>query len=177
MSVTLTRRAASIAIAVALAIASAEASAAPLGVSDPDDVRGPLDISRVDLDRPTTSSPLGIDVSFYRRVTRRLFVKGGRVRISFDTGGGLRPEWIGAVRPGRDGLTLVVSSRRRELARYRIRRPNNRTLATTIPGSTEANPNGPLRVRVASSWRARHGPCKRACNDRAPDAGSVVVSV
>jgi hypothetical protein len=170
------RRAAPVALSLALTLAAAIAHAAPT-VSDPEDVRGPLDIERVDLERPTTASPLEIAVSFYRRVTRRPFVKGGRVRVSFDTRGGVRPEWIGSVQARRHGLALVVSSRRRELARYRIRRPNSHTLSTTIPGSTPANPNGPLRIRVATSWRARHGPCKHSCDDRAPDAGSLVVSV
>jgi hypothetical protein len=162
-----------VAVLLAASLASS-ASASNRASFDPADTDGPLDIAGVELVRATTGSPLDVTVAFYRRIERKVFTTGGHLRAFFDTTGGAKPEWIGDVARASHKLVLVIAnSSGRELARYRVQRPNPRTLETTIPGSTPANPNGPLAVHVVSSFHSRHGPCKRTCEDRAPDAGTL----
>jgi hypothetical protein len=162
-----------VAVLLAASLASS-ARASNRSSSDPADTDGPLDIAGVELVRPTTGSPLDVTVAFYRRVARKVFTTGGHLRAFFDTAGDAKPEWIGEVTRAAHKLVLVIaSSSGRELARYRMQQPSPRTLVTTIPGSTPANPNGPLAVHLVSTFHRRHGPCKRTCEDRAPDAGTL----
>jgi hypothetical protein len=162
-------------VVVMLAPSTALAGRASVTASDPDDARGPLDIKRLYLGRPTASSPLEVIVTYFRRAPTMIFSKGGHTNLWFDTQGDAHAEWTGAVTRTRRGLVLVITGRSGEWGRVPIRRPNLREIAVTLPGASPVNPIGDVAVTAKSAYKRPRGPCKHACTDRAPDGHGLVI--
>ena len=168
----------SLVLAVAVAVLAPGRALAGRGYAteaDGDDARGPLDVKRLHLVRPTSWSPLHVVVTFYRRVPSKVFARGGHAHLGFDTQGDAGADWTGTVTRTRRGLTLIVRGRGGEWGRERVARPTPRELAVTLPGSTPPNPNGPVAVTAKTSYKRPRGPCRHACTDRAPDGGGLAI--
>ena len=164
----------SLALAGAQLVAAGPGAAATSGaVRDGRDAKGKLDVASVSYSRAADRS-LTHTVRFYSPVASKSFTaKGDMLAFAFDTDGNKSADRVavvvwssGALRGG------VVDARGRFLALARVRRPNSRTIALTIPGRV-LDPQGGYRWVLLTESKDR-GRCRKGCLDAVPNAGPVL---
>jgi hypothetical protein len=152
------------------------ASAVHTEVRDGDDTPGKLDLRRVEMRQgPPRKWVLKTHGGFH---AGEIFDKG-YLLVYFDTFGTKRFDYYVLLRPTRSrikgSLWKDAKSPNNDvfLSNTRVRKPNKRTVSTTVPFRKMRTPDGRLTYR----WHARTiytGPkCRRVCIDRAPDNSSI----
>jgi hypothetical protein len=162
------------ALAIGLALlgaylASAGPAAAASGsIKDGRDAKGALDVASVGYSRAADRS-LTHTIRFHNPVQSRLLTeKHGIVAFAFDTNGDKSADRIGIVLWAQGALRgAVADSKGRVLALARVRRPNSRTIAFTVPGRA-LDQGGGYRWLLLSEYKDR-GRCKKGCLDTVPN--------
>jgi hypothetical protein len=160
------------ALAIGLALVGAylasagPASAASGSIKDGRDAKGKLDVASVSYSRAADRS-LTHTIRFHAPVQSRL-LKDNLLAFAFDIDGNRKTDRIGVVLWADGALRGgVVDNKGRLLALARVRRPNSRSIATTIPGRA-LDLNGGYRWVLLSEYKDR-GRCKKGCLDAVPN--------
>ena len=167
--------AAAVAVFAAVALAP-PASAVHTDVRDTEDTKGKLDLRRVEMRQgPPRKWVLKTHDNFEAET---IFDKG-YLLVYFDTFGTERFDYYVLLRPTRTkikgSLWKDAKSPNNDvfLSHTRVRKPNNRTVTTTVPFRKMRTPDEQMTYR----WHARSiysgRNCRRVCIDRAPDIGSI----
>ena len=160
----------------ALLTLASPVSATHSNVRDDNDVSGRLDIRRVDM---LQGLPREWVLKTHKGFTAKRVFDKGYLLVYFDTFGDERFDYYVLLRPTRAKFKGELYKDARNgnndvlLGQTDLRKPNRRTVTTTVPFRKMRTPDGRLTYR----WHARTiytGPkCKRVCIDRAPEDRSV----
>lgn len=160
-------------VAAALIALSAAPASACCFSSDPDDAAGKLDVSSAGGARANPDAPLKLQLETYERWPSSLLAKGegGKLIVYFNTDGSPGAEFRGKIRQrGRGGdLTMLIKGSG-FADEVRVRRPDGRSVAATIPGHSPPNPGTGVAFFFRTKYKTAHGACSSGCNDRAPDS-------
>lgn len=173
-----TRTAARVSLALLVAAAAAMpfvASADHAGVRDPNDVKGPFDVRRVEV--AGTRRPR-YDVMTFPRWTAAQVWDRSYGLVYFDTFGGGAPDYYVMVRS--DGYRMRARLYRdkarkndRMLSGVKAWRPGKRSFAVRVPLRKMKFPEQRLVYHWWVLTLHTGKSCKRVCFDRAPNAGRV----
>jgi hypothetical protein len=159
-----------IALVGALLASAGPAEAASGSIKDGRDGKSKLDVASVSYSRAADRS-LTHTIRFHSPVQSRLLKeKGNLLAFAFDTDGNRKADRVGVVLWADGALRGgVVDTKGRLLALARVRRPNSRSIAVTIPGRA-LDVNGGYRWILLSEYKAR-GRCRKGCLDAVPNGG------
>ncbi len=164
-----------VAFVAAAVVVPLVASARHANVVDPNDTRGALDVSLVEVEG--NEKPRWKIVTFDRWTAKQVWDKGFAL-VYFDTFGAERFDYYALVRSVGDGLKGTLYRDRSAksdyaVAKLEVWRPNRRTVMVKVP-LTKLN-IGP--DRLSYRWYVQtlmtNTNCRRVCFDRAPDEGAV----
>jgi hypothetical protein len=157
---------------VVLAVALAALPAAATTLTDPDDVPGKLDLATVSASKTDALAPLKIRITTYENWAARLLRESGRNRVIvlFNVDPDPKPEYRGVIVYSSGDLLLLISGQGSSFEPLPVRHPNGHTLRTILPGGSQPNPDGPVRLAVRSRL-FDEADCSEGCFDRAPNGG------
>ena len=152
------------------------ASAIHADVRDENDVDGRLDIRRVEMRQGPPRKWL---IKTYRSFRADRIFDKGYLLVYLDTFGSRRPDYYVLLRPTRERIRGNLwrdakgGNNDFMISATRVRRPNRRTISTTVPFRKMRTPDHRLNYH----WHVRtiySSPgCRRICIDRAPENRAV----
>jgi hypothetical protein len=149
------------------------ALAAPsIGVNDPNDVAGPLDMFRFEGVRTASGRPIAIRVTFHQRLSNAALAPGGGgfMQIFLNTDGDTSTDYVGSVYKAGTRLTVHFRGSGNSFENLPVTRPSPMTIRFVIPGGAPLAPNGPVAIRGVTGYTS--GPaCRLGCFDEVPNSG------
>jgi hypothetical protein len=163
------RRAVFVAALLALLPTAAGAGFA-VGVSDPNDVPGKLDLELVRGVRTASGQPITFTIRMQAPFEKSVLGPAANwVKVFLNVDGDSNVDYIGTIK--RTGATLSVffSGQGNNFEPTPVQRPNLRTMRFTVPGGPPLAPNGPVSMIVQSHF-VNATSCTLGCLDAAPNS-------
>ena len=161
-----------LAVAVILAGQAVPASAAT--ATDPNDVSGRLDLSRLHFAKKTATAPLHITVKTYGTWAKSVLgVNANKLIVYLDVDHNGHSDFHARIKKVGDKLLAFIAGSGSSFEPLPAHKPDGRTVTFTIPGGVAPNPNGtPPKMQATSVFTGSAG-CTTGspCVDRAPNSG------
>ncbi len=166
------RRLLVLAAVLAVVIAPTVQAAPSVGVNDPNDVAGPLDMFRFEGVRNASGQPLVIRVTFHNRVRNAALAPGGGafMQIFLNTDDDVNTDYVGTVYEAGNKLVVHFRGSGNSFENLRVTRPSPRTIRFVIPGGAPLAPNGPVAIRGVTGYTSGAA-CRLGCFDEVPNSG------
>ncbi len=167
------RRAVFAAVLLALLPTAAGAGLA-VGVVDPNDVPGRLDLELVRGVRTASGQPITFTIRTQAPFERAVLGPAANwVKVFLNVDVDSNVDYVGTIKKTGTTLSVFFSGQGDNFEAIAVQRPNQRTMRFTVPGGAPLAPNGPVSMLVQSHF-VNATTCSRGCLDAAPNSYSFI---
>jgi hypothetical protein len=144
-----------------------------IGVNDPNDTKGKLDVNRFEGVRTVSGGKVAYKMTFYDPVKTSLLTSPGTfIKVMLDTDNDDIADYTGTMHVGGGSIGISFSGSGEDFEPLRVKRPNPRTFTFVVPAGNELSPNGPLGAKALAVYTSKTGACDLACVDEVTDTGA-----
>jgi hypothetical protein len=162
------RRAVIVAALLAL-LPTAAGAGALVGVTDPNDVPGPLDLELVRGVRSASGQPITFTIRLQAPFKKAVLGPPANwVKVFLNVDADAAVEYVGTIKLTGTTLSVFFSGQGNNFEALPVQRPTLRTMRFTVPGGPPLAPNGPVSMIVQSLF-VNGGSCRFGCLDVAPN--------
>jgi hypothetical protein len=167
------RRILLLSLATLLLVPAVARAGAIIGVNDPNDTKGKLDVNRFEGVRTVSGGKVAYKMTFYDPVKTSLLTSPGTfIKVMLDTDNDDIADYTGTMHVGGGSIGISFSGRGEDFEPLRVKRPNPRTFTFVVPAGNELSPNGPLGAKALVVYTSKAGACALACVDEVTDTGA-----
>jgi hypothetical protein len=144
-----------------------------IGVNDPNDTKGKLDVNRFEGVRTVSGGAVAYKITFHDPVKNAtLDALGNFVKVMLDTDSDDIADYTGTVVYGQGKFGIIFAGSGSILEALKVKHPNARTFTFVTPAGAPLSPNGPLGAKALTAYTSKTGFCNLICVDEVPSNGN-----